>query len=104
MALIDNVKVAIGVFDPVTPTPATIARTVDIQDLINACKEDLKQVGILATVVEAEGPFVVQACKLYVRAMTNYLGKGQEWLARYEGYRDGYSMRQDYIVETEADA
>ena len=102
MALIDNVKTAIGVLDPVAPTPATIARTVDIQDLINACKEDLKQVGILATVVEAEGPFVVQACKLYVRAQTNYIGQGKEWLARYEGYRDGYAMRQDYITEADA--
>lgn len=102
MALIDNVKVSIGVFDPVSPTPATIARTVEVQDIINACKEDLRQAGILDSVVESEGPFVTQACKLYARSMMNYLGQGEVWRARYEGYRDGYALRQDYITEPES--
>jgi len=101
MALIDNVKTSLGILDPTTPTPATMARTVDLHEIIDACKEDLKQAGILETVVDAEGPFVTQACKLYARAMVNFMGQGEIWRSRYEGYRDGYAMRQDYITEPE---
>ena len=98
MALLDRVKTSIGIIDPAEPTPATIARSAQLQDIITACKEDLKQAGILEDIVEAEGPFVSQACRLYVRAFLNYQNLGQVWQARYEGYRDGYAMRQDYIA------
>lgn len=101
MALIDRVKTSIGILDPDTPSKATAARTVMIQDIINACKEDLKQAGILPEIVEAEGPFITQACKLYVRAMVNYQNQGQAWQLRYEEYRNGYAMRMDYINHPE---
>ncbi len=85
MALLDSIKDA----QRVTNTKVNQ----DYNELIAACKADLLRLGIKPDKINAEGPQIVMACKLWVHWYTDYQGKGDAWRMAYNSYVDG--MRKD---------
>lgn len=69
----------------------------DIEQLIIACLDDLKRLGIAISNNEEElPPLIEQAIKLYVMSEYDFLNKGQQYRNCYEKLRDGLSMSEQY--------
>lgn len=68
----------------------------DIQDNIEACKLDLKRVGINA--IDDTDPLIIKVVKLYVRSQYNFENEGDRYCKAYESMRDGLSLSGDYNV------
>lgn len=101
MALIDDVKVALRITDSATPTAAETARTNDITDTIAAAKKDLIRAGWLEALVVDTDVRVIEAVKLYAKAVYDFQGKGQIYMDRYRLYRDANVLDTVYNVAAE---
>lgn len=96
MSLLDNVKASVRIRDSVPPTPAEKQRSNDIQGLINACKDDIRRVGVDEGLITDSNVRVENACKLFVKAALDYQGKGSEYKERYESYISAMALDVDY--------
>ncbi len=101
MALLDDIKAAVRITDSQTPTAAETARSNDLQGYIDACKDDLKRVGVLEDKIVDTDPRIVHACKLFVMAQINYQGRGDAYMERYRSFRNGTALDLNYIQESD---
>lgn len=95
MALLDDVKTSLRITHSGLNT--------DIQAEIDACKDDLKRVGILASKVIDTDVRVIEACKLYVKGRLDYQGKGLQYFQAYQDFRDATSMNEEYTKESNSE-
>lgn len=103
MTLLENVKNAVRIRDSVPPTAAERARSEDIKGYINACKDDLRRIGIREDRILDTDARIIQACKLFVMASIDYHGKGAEYMARYQSYVTGAALDTLYLDEVAGD-
>ena len=96
MALIDDVKVALRITDSATPTALELARTNDITNTIDAAKKDLIRSGWIESLVIDTDVRVIEAVKLYAKAIYDFQGKGQIYMDRYRLYRDANVLDTAY--------
>lgn len=68
----------------------------DIQDNIDACKLDLKRVGILK--LDESDALISKAIKLYCRWQYNFENQADRYKNAYESLRDALSLCGDYNV------
>lgn len=73
----------------------------DFQEYIDACKNELLQLGVSYDKVSSEDAEIVQACKLFVHWMTDYEQKGDAWGTMYTNYVNALRQRSDYTEETD---
>lgn len=66
----------------------------DIQEVIGACKLDLKTAGV--RIVDESDALIRQAVKLYSRSYFNYQGEGVRYGAAYAALKDSLAMCGDY--------
>jgi len=90
MALVDSVRDFCGL--------STTFNTA-ITELNNECKADLQRVGILSSNIVDTDSNIITACKLYAAYMRDVNGKGWQYKADYEIFRDGLAENQVYITE-----
>jgi len=88
MSLLDSVK------DSQRVTNTNVDN--DYQEMIDACKNELIQLGISEDKVLSEDTEIIQACKLYVHWMTDYENKGSQWGQMYVNYTNAMSLRDIY--------
>lgn len=68
-------------------------------ELIASCKADLVRVGVLSANILDTDANIITACKLYAAYMRDVNGKGQQYKADYELFRNGLSENTDYNTE-----
>ena len=68
----------------------------DLQDVISACKADLKRVGVKK--VEEDDVLIIQATKFYAKWQFNYEGEAERYQKAYEKLRDSLSLYGKYNV------
>lgn len=71
--------------------------TEDIVDTINACKADLKAVGVKN--INEEDALIIRAIKLYCRAEFNFNGKGEQYRESYNLQKMSLSLDSEYNTE-----
>ena len=103
MTLLEKIKASVRIRDSVPMTEAEKARSADIQGYINACKDDLRRIGIREDRIVDSDIRVETACKLYVKAALDYQSKGGEYHARYTEYITGAALDTLYLEEERAD-
>ncbi|MEB3428868.1 head-tail connector protein [Citroniella saccharovorans] len=69
----------------------------DIEDNIEACKLDLKRVGIVK--IDDEDPLIIKAIKLWCRYQYNFENEGDRYNKAYSMLRDALSLCGDYNVQ-----
>lgn len=69
----------------------------DLSQTINACKQDLKIVGV--SKVEETDPLTAQAIKLYCKWQFDFQGQGDRYGHAYAGLRDSMALCGDYGKE-----
>lgn len=73
---------------------------IDITDLIEEAKGDLKRVGIPEQIINKDDPLISRAIKLYCKANFGLENKDAEkYQKAYEMVRDELSLCGDYNVE-----
>ena len=74
------------------------ALDMDISDMVDACVEDLRIVGV--QVVEPPDVTVLAAIKLYCRAAyTDDTGKAEAYMARYNAMKATLMMAKEYRAD-----
>lgn len=74
------------------------ALDVDISDMVDACVEDLRIVGV--QVVEPPDVTILAAIKLYCRAAyTDDTGKAEAYMARYNAMKATLMMAKEYRAD-----
>lgn len=68
----------------------------DLNDMILACKLDLKRVGIVK--LDDADALIIQAVKIYVKWQLNFEGEADRFRVAYERMRDSLSLSGDYNV------
>lgn len=68
----------------------------DIQDNIEACKLDLKRVGVKD--IDETDQLIIKAVKLYCRYQYNFENEGDRYNKAYAALRDAISLCGDYNV------
>lgn len=68
----------------------------DIKEHIEACKLDLKRVGIVK--IRDDDYLILQAIKLYVKWHLNYEDEGERYMQSYNMLRISLAMCGDYNV------
>lgn len=91
--LLDDVKMSLRI------THDSLDR--DIQQHIDACKDDLERVGIIESKVVDTDVRVIEACKLYCLGRLDFQGKGEQYLQAYRDFRDATAMNEEYNTEVE---
>ena len=71
----------------------------EIQPLIDACKQDMKRVGITKTETD---PLVKQAIRFYCKANFGFSEDSERYQAAYDALRDSMALSGDYGGETDA--
>lgn len=69
----------------------------DFEELIEVCKGELKRLGVAEEKIDSEDAEILYACKLFVRANTDYLGKGETWNKRFNEFASNMSMHTDWM-------
>lgn len=70
------------------------AITDEINDSIQACKLDLKAIGVKN--IKDEDALIIRAIKLYCRAEFNFNGKGEQYRESYDLQKMSLSLDSDY--------
>lgn len=65
----------------------------DIMNNIDACRMDLKRVGVNVSESDA---LIDKACELYCKYQYDYQNKGEQFRQSYESLRDALSLCDDY--------
>ena len=74
------------------------ALDVDISDMVDACVEDLRMVGV--QVIEPPDVTILAAIKLYCRAAyTDDTGKADAYMARYNAMKATLMMAKEYRAD-----
>lgn len=73
------------------------AITDEINDSIQACKQDLKAVGVKS--INEEDALIIRALKLYCRAEFNFNGKGEQYRESYDMQKMSLCLDSDYNTE-----
>lgn len=68
----------------------------DIRDQIEACKLDLKRVGIIK--IDEKDFLIIQLVKLYVKWHMNFENEAGRYMQAYQMMRDSLSLSGDYNV------
>lgn len=68
----------------------------DLNDMILACKLDLKRVGIVK--LDDADALIIQAVKIYIKWHLNFEGEADRFRVAYERLRDSLSMCGEYNV------
>lgn len=74
--------------------------TDEINDTIEACKMDMKAVGIVN--VDEKDALIIRAIRLFCRAEFNYNGDGEKYRESYELQKMSLCMDIDYNTEKES--
>ena len=75
--------------------------TDEINDTIEACKMDMKAVGIVN--INESDALIIRAIRLYCRAEFNYSGVGEKYRESYELQKMSLCMDIDYNTKKESD-
>lgn len=94
-ALTDKMRAALRI------SSTSEAITTDINDTIEACKLDLKAVGVKR--IDEADALIIRAVKLFCRAEFNFNGKGEDYRKSYELQKMSLSLDGDYNTVTETD-
>lgn len=99
MTLLESIKTAVRIRDSMPKTEAEKQREADIRGYIEACKDDLRRIGIREDRILESDARIVQACKLFVMASIDYHGKGADYWSRYQAYVSGAALDVLYVDE-----
>lgn len=68
----------------------------DITEMIEACKLDLKRIGLI-NIVDTDF-LIIQAVKLYVKWQLNFEGEAERYMNAYTALAQSLSLSGDYNV------
>lgn len=86
MALINDIKVSLRIKNSAYDT--------DVQELIDACKVDLKIAGVQR--VDETEPLTLQAIKLYCKGNFGYDNNSEKYQKAYESLKIVMALANDY--------
>lgn len=92
MALLDDVKLALRI--------SSASLDTEVQDLINAAKEDLEVTAIDETKLDDTNPLIKQAIIAYTKANFGYNNpEAERFMASYESMKRTIALSVKYAVE-----
>lgn len=92
MALLDDVKLALRI--------SSASLDTEVQDLINAAKEDLEVTAIDETKLDDTNPLIKQAIVTYVKANFGYNNpEADRFMSAYESMKRTIALSVKYAVE-----